>query len=263
MNWRVVRALLIKAGFVTSRNTFRALDVCFWPVMDLLIWGFVSVYMLKLSHAVPTAVTFLIGGTILWNVLFRAQQVISVTFLDELWSRNLLNLWASPVRASEYVSATYIMGTIQAVLVVLIMGGVAAWFYGFNLLSLGVSAAFLFVNLMLMGWWIGLMVLALVLRFGPPAEALAWALPYILQPVSAVFYPVSVLPAWMQQIAAFVPSAHVFEGMRQVLEHGYLDPNHIYAAFALNAVYMVLAGVSFNYFLEEARKKGFLAKYAV
>lgn len=262
MNWRVVKALLIKQGFVSSRNTFRALDVVFWPIMDLLIWGFVSIYMLKVSHAVPTVITFMIGAIILWNVLMRAQQVVSVNFLEELWSRNLLNLWASPARPIEYMTALYLMSLVQAVLVVVLMGLVAAGFYSFNVLSLGLSAGVLYANLMITGWSMGLVIVGLVLRYGPPAEALAWALPFILQPVSAVFYPVSILPVWMQQISAFVPAAHVFEGMRQILDKGSLDPVHIWCAFGLNAVYMILACLLFNFLLEDARRKGFLAKYA-
>ncbi len=261
MNFRVIRALIIKYAFICSRNTFRCMDVIFWPVMDLLLWGLVTVYMMKVSNAVPTLVTFLIAAIILWNVTYRAQQVVSVSFLDDVWSRNLLNIFAAPIRASEYVGAAYLMGAAQAVFVVLLLGGLAAMVHSFNLFTLGANLALLFVNLLLMGWSMGLVTTGFILRFGPPAEALAWAIPGILQPVSAVFYPISVLPSWLQPVAQCVPASHVFEGMRQLLATGAVDAHHLWCAFALNAFYMVVAAMTFRYFLEGARTRGFLAKY--
>ncbi|MBI4532603.1 MAG: ABC transporter permease [Candidatus Melainabacteria bacterium] len=263
MNWRVVRALIIKYAFICSRNSFRAMDLCFWPVMDLLVWGFVTVYMLKVSHAVPAAITFLIAATIMWNVLYRAQQVISVSFLDDVWSRNLLNIFVAPIKVSEYIAAAYLMGLVQAVIVVCLLGGLACLIYSFNVLSLGVSFALLFGNLLLMGWSMGLLTMGCILRWGPPAEALAWAIPFLVQPLSAVFYPVSILPAWLQPVAWCVPASHVFEGMRQVLEKGQLDAYHLWAASLLNILYMVVVAQVFQHFLAQARKRGYLAKYAM
>ncbi len=252
---------MIKFGFVCARNTFRAMDVFFWPVMDLLVWGFLSVYMLKVSNAVPALITMLIGATIMWNVLMRAQQLISVSFLDDLWSRNLLNIFAAPIRVSEYVTAAYLMGFIQAVLVILVLSVLANIFYSFNLFSIGLPLAFLFANLLLMGWSLGLVTTALILRWGPPAEALAWAIPFLVQPVCAVFYPVSVLPLWLQPVAYWVPAAHVFEGMRQILQTGHLDQSRLWCALGLNILYMVIAALVFRHLFQEARQRGYLAKY--
>lgn len=261
MNWRVIRALVLKYFFICSRNSFRAMDVFFWPVMDLLIWGFVTLYMLKVSNAVPAMVTFLIAGIILWNVLWRAQQVVSVSFLDDVWSRNLLNVFASPIRASEYISAAYLMGFLQATIVVILLGILAAFIYSFNMLTLGLSFGFLFVNLLLSGWSLGLLTTGFILRWGPPAEALAWAVPVLVQPLSAVFYPVSVLPPWLQPLAMCVPAAHVFEGMRQMLSKGYIESHYLWCAFFLNLLYMALSAFIFHSFFEQARRRGFLAKY--
>lgn len=262
MNPRVIRALITKYVFFCSRNTFRLLDLFFWPLIDLLVWGFVTMYMLQISHAVPTLITFLIAAVIFWNVLYRAQQVVTVSFLDDLWSKNLLNIYVSPTRPIEYICAAYIIGLVQAIIVILMLGGLSCVIYSFSVFSLGFTCAILFTNLLLMGWSLGLTIIGCILRWGPPAEALAWALPVLLQPVSAVFYPVTVLPAWMQTVAWFVPSTHVFEGMRQMLDHGQIDQAHIYWAFALNVVYAIGAGILYSHFFEQARRKGFLAKYA-
>lgn len=262
MNLRVVKALVIKYGFICSRNTFRALDVFFWPLMDLLVWGFVTMYMLKVSNAVPSLVTFLIGAVILWNVMFRAQQVVSVSFLDDVWSRNLLNIWAAPIRPLEYVGAACFMGLVQSLIILVMLGPAAVLLYQFNLSSMGPEFAFLFGNLILMGWSMGLLVTAFILRFGPPAEALAWAVPFLIQPVCAVFYPISVLPSWLHPIAFCVPASHVFEGMRQLLGEGRLDQSHVLYALLFNVLYMLIAAVAFKFFFEQARARGFLAKYA-
>ncbi|HEY9712159.1 MAG TPA: ABC transporter permease [Chroococcales cyanobacterium] len=261
MNFRIVRALILKYAYICSRNTFRALDVFFWPLMDLLLWGFLTVYMLDVSHSPPTMVTFLIAAIILWNVLWRAQQVISTSFLDDVWSRNLLNIFCAPIRTREYVGAAFIMGLAQSLLVTVLLSVLAMLFYKFSLLALGVSLGVLFANLVLMGWSIGLLTTSFVLRWGPPAEALAWAVPVLLQPISAVFYPVKVLPVWMQALAWCTPSAHVFEGMREILSTGHVDANRIWCAFLLNIALMAFSAYVFHSFLESARVKGFLAKY--
>lgn len=262
MNFRVIKALVLKYLYVCSRNTFRALDVFFWPVMDLLIWGFVSIYMMRVSSNVPKMIPILIAAIILWNVMYRAQQVVCVSFLDDVWSRNMLNIWAAPIRPFEYVGAGYLVGFMQAFIVVIVMGALAAFFYSFNILELGLHLAVLFSNLMFMGWSLGLVVTGLFLRFGPPAEALAWAVPFLVQPVSAVFYPVDVLPNWLQPVAQITPASHVFEGMRQLINTGHLDYSHMWAAIGLNILYMSIAALLFKSFYEQARQRGFLAKYA-
>ncbi len=128
MNLRVIKALVLKYLYVCSRNTFRALDVFFWPVMDLLIWGFMSIYMMRVTTTVPKMVPMLISAIILWNVLYRAQQVVCVAFLDDVWSRNMLNIWAAPIRPIEYVGAGYVVGFMQAFIVVVVMGSLAGIF---------------------------------------------------------------------------------------------------------------------------------------
>lgn len=262
MNIRVIRALIFKIAIVWSRSTFRAMDIFFWPLMDLLLWGFLTVYMLRVSSAVPSIITFLIGAIILWNVHYRAQQVVCLSFLEDVWSRNMLNIFTAPIRVSEYIMAAYFMGLLQAVMVMIILSLLAFLMYSFNILVVGLSLGALFVNLLLMGWALGLVTTGCIVRFGPPAEALAWAVPFLLQPVSAVFYPVSVLPGWLQPIALATPSSYVFEGMRQIMSGGGSPEPYLWKALGLNVIYLVVAGLIFNFLFTEARKKGLLAKYA-
>lgn len=261
MNLRVVKALLIKYAIVWSRTSFRLLDVFFWPVIDLLVWGFVTVYMLKVGNVVPSLITFLIAAIIFWNILYRSQQVVCVSFLDDVWSRNLLNIFAAPIRTSEYVMATYVLGFCQSVVVMCLLASLACALYSFNFLTLGFSAILLFGNLLLMGWSLGLFTTGFILRWGPPAEGLAWALPFLVQPISAVFYPVNVLPAWLQPVAWCLPSTYVFEGLRQFIAQGHMDFRYVQSAFLLNVIYMIICALVFKFLFEQARKMGFLAKY--
>jgi len=252
---------MIKYAFIVSRNNFRLMDLFFWPVMDLWLWGMVTVYMMKVSTSAPAMVTFLIAGIILWNVLYRAQQLVSVSFLDDVWSRNLLNIFGAPIRSCEYVGAACLMGLMQGLVVLLLLGVLAIFLHSLNVFSLGFMLAFFFVNLLLMGWSLGLMVTGCILKWGPPAEALAWAVPGLVQPIAAVFYPVNVLPSWLQPIALSFPASHIFEGMRTALAGHSVEPHHLWCAVLLNILYLSLFGYFFQVSLEDARKRGFLVKY--
>lgn len=286
MNWSAVRGLILRYIFLYSRTSFRILDIFFWPAMDLLVWGFVSVYLMRMSGAaagaagavngavnvnggaaaaigaggpIPAAVTFLIAAAILWNVLYRAQQSVTVSFLEDVWSRNFLNIFVAPVRVREFVAATYFIGFVQTLIVVAVLS-VMGMFYNFNLFALGWYVVPLFANLLVFGWAIGMATTGLILRYGHQAEALAWAIPFLIQPLAAVFYPISVLPPWLQPLAQAIPASHAFEGMRAVLAGNTLPVNDLMIASGLNLVYLVAAGWLFHHLFERARELGLLAK---
>jgi len=260
MSFTVIRALVLRYWFLYSRSTFRVLDLFYWPMMDLFVWGFLSMYLMRFQHGVPTYVTFLIGAIIFWNVLYRAQQAVTVSFLDDVWSRNLLNIFVAPVRPSDFIAATYLVGLIQCVIVVIVMT-LSAHAYSFDLFKLGAALMPLFANLVFMGWSLGMMTMAMILRYGEMAEPLAWAVPYILQPISAVFYPIDVLPAWLQPLAYASPATYVFEGMRQILRGEPFDSKYLLLAVVLNVAYMGLAALIFRRMFNEARQQGLLSKF--
>jgi len=267
-----VRGLCARYFYIYTRSGFRVLDIVFWPVMDLIVWGFVAKYFMRLdtganasgaASGVPGAITFLIGAIIFFNILYRAQQSISVSFLEDLWSRNLLNIFVAPITVAEFVAATYVVGIAQIAVVSSLMSGLAYLLYAFNILSLSFALIPLFLNLLVMGWSLGMMTTALVFRFGHQAEALAWAVPFLIQPISAVFYPVSVLPSWLQPVAYMVPATYVFEGMRHVLG-GHADiTQYLLTASGLNLLYFVLISFFFGGMLNNARERGALAKLVV
>ncbi len=262
MNLHRISGLILRYRYLYSRSTFRLLDLFFWPVMDLLVWGFLTRYMQSVQNAVPSSVTFLIGAIIFWNILYRSQQAVTVSFLEDIWSQNLINIFVAPIRISEFIAATYLVGLLQAIVVICLTSTMALFFYSFNLFTLGALLVPYFVNLLLMGWWMGMVTTALIIRWGHSAEALAWAVPYLIQPVAAVFYPVSILPLWLQPIAMAMPATYVFEGMRAALSGHPSDPSRLGMAFGLNALYMLGAGLFFRKMFNVARERGLLAKIA-
>lgn len=263
MNWHRISGLILRYRYLYSRSTFRLLDMFFWPTMDLLVWGFLSTYMMKMNSSMPAAVTFLIGAIIFWDVLYRSQQAVAVSFLEDVWSSNLLNVFVAPIRISEFIAATYCVGLFQSLVVIALTSVMAWFFYSFNLLTVGIGLLPYLINLLLMGWWMGMITTGLIVRWGHSAEALAWAVPYLVQPVIAVFYPVSVLPPWLQPVAWALPATHVFEGMRAALRGEPFDPVSVAWAFGLNLFYMVMCALFFRKMFDTARNRGLLAKIAL
>lgn len=245
--------------YLYKRSLPRLMEVFYWPVLDLAVWGFVSVYLSR-HESVPHFVTFFIGALILWDILFRSQQGISVSFLEDVWSRNLLNIFVSPLSASEYIVSLLFLSVIKLLLTSAVMVTLAWLLYSFNIFVLGFTLVPLVANLVVMGWSIGIITTALILRFGQEAEVLAWGIALLFQPVSAVFYPVSVLPGPLQAVASIIPAAHVFEGMRQVFSGGAFPTRELLSATALNGAYIAASVAFFSWNFRVVKRKGLLAK---
>lgn len=260
MNLRRVQALVLRYTFLYTRSAPRVAEMFFWPVMDLLVWGLLTVYLKKLQNLVPSTVTFLLGSMIFWDILYRAQQAVTLSFLEDIWARNLLNIFVAPVRVSEFIAATWVVGFVKILITVAILSSLAWSLYSFNLFHLGLSFIPLFINLLVMGWSVGMVTTAMITRWGQSAEALAWGIPFLIQPFCAAFYPLATLPKFLQPIALAIPATHVFEGMRAVLAGQGLAWHYVFAAAGLNGLYLLASALFFNYMFEKAREKGLLAK---
>ena len=174
MSLRPLKALLFKYGTLWIRSGFRAADFLFYPMVDLAIWSLVTTYMLKVSNAVPSTIIFLVSAIIFWNVLFRAQQVVCISFLDDVWCRNLLNMFTAPISTVEYIVACYLIGLAQALCILLLQVLLIYFTYSYNVFGIGLYAVIFFLNLLFTGWSIGLFTTGLIVRFGQSAETLAW-----------------------------------------------------------------------------------------
>jgi len=214
----------------------------------------------RLSGSVQRFITFFIGALILWDILFRSHQGISVSFLEDVWAKNLLNLFASPLSYAEYIFALMLVSVVKLVTVATIMAALAWILYSFNIFLIGISLIPFVLNLVVMGWAIGIITTALILRFGQEAEVLAWALGFLFMPVSAVFYPVSVLPLFLKTLARFVPASHVFEGMRGVISSGVFPLEQLLWSSGLNIVYILAAFLFFRWNFIVVKRKGLLVR---
>jgi len=256
---RRVGGVMLRQAYLYRRTFHRWLEIFYWPTMELLVWGFLTTY-LEDSNAGGVA-KFLLGALLLWDILFRAQQTVAVGFLEDVWGRNVLNVWASPIRPLEYVTGTVAIGLVRIVIGAAVAMTLAWVLFGFGVLALGLSLLPFVVALLLMGWAIGLVSTALILRFGQGFEELAWALVFLFQPFCAVFYPVSQMPEAIQPIARAIPASYVFEGMRQVLDGGAFPGAELVAAFVLDALYLLGGWALFAWMLRQVRERGLLSRF--
>jgi ABC-2 type transport system permease protein len=256
---RRIWAMMYRHLSLYRRSWPRIIEMAYWPVLQMLIWGFTARFLgTRTGSPVALAAGTLLGGVLLWEVSLRAQMGVAVSFLEEIWSRNLGHVFVSPLRPWELVAALLGMSIVRLVVGVT-PAVVLAWLlYAFNIFSFGPVLLLFFVNLLVMGWWVSLGVVSLLLRHGAGAEALAWTVMFGLTPFSAVFYPVSVLPAAMRPIALALPSSHVFEGMRQVLADGSIAWGHLGWACGLNVIWIAAAGLVFARQFHAARVRGAL-----
>lgn len=255
-----VCALLLRQLFLYRRSLIRSLEIVYWPVMDLLVWGFLSVYVARLRGGGAVAVAFLIGGMILWDIFFRVQQAISVSFLEDIWTRNVPNIFVSPISTTEFLLATMLLGVMKVVVIGLLLAVLALALYAFNIFQYGLPLLPFVLNLILSAWGMGIITTALILRFGQGAEVLAWAVAFLFQPFSAVFYPVSVLPGAIQPLAWALPVTHAFEGMRAVLTGRAIPWEHVAWAAAENVVLLAMAAAVFAWAMHIARELGLLLR---
>ncbi len=262
---RRIWGLMYRHLALYRRSWPRVLELIYWPVLQMLIWGFTTSFIVRqaTSHqgggggAALVVAGALLGGVLLWEVALRSQMGVALSFLEELWSRNLGHLFVSPIRPWEMVAALLSISMLRMLTGVLPAVLLAFVLYGFNLFGLGPVVVLFFANLMVMGWWVALGVVSLILRHGVGAEALAWSVLFGLTPFSAVFYPVSVLPAAMRPVAFVLPSSHVFEGMRAALG-GIVSWGELGWAVAFNLFWLGVLTLVFTAQFRQARLRGAL-----
>lgn len=253
-----VGAMVLRYGYLMRGSWPRMIELVYWPAMQIILWGFISEFLRTQSPWLAQTSFAFLAAVLLWDVVFRGQLGVSVVFFEELYSRNLGHLFASPLRSYELVSALLVISLIRTVIGVGSAALIALWLYHYSVFALGLPLVAFFLNLLVMGWSIGLLVAALVLRYGLGAENLAWAGIFALAPVSGIYYPVSVLPAWLQPVAHLIPASYVFQGMRAVLFRHVFDWHAFWVASLLNGVYLIAGIATFLGVFQVARKRGLL-----
>ena len=263
MNARRVTAVSRRHAYVLMRSPHRWFDVFIWPVVDVLLWGSLGVFIAdQSSDAEQAGVTYLLAGILLFHVLYQSQIAASTGFLEETWSRNLLNLLATPLTELEYAAGVALFGLAKLTVAMTVVALAAFAFFAFSITSVGWALIPIGLLLLLAGWSISLFVVGLVLRFGQSAEVLAWGILFVVMPLSGVFYPVDALPPILQPIARVLPTTHVFAAARTVIDGQPLPWDQL--AYALAGT-IVLAGLGVFYvtsMLRTFRHRGYVTRFS-
>ncbi|MBI3993265.1 MAG: ABC transporter permease [Candidatus Lambdaproteobacteria bacterium] len=253
-----VAAMLLRYGYLLRGSWPRLLELVYWPTVQMMLWGFMTNFLVTNSTWVAQAAGVLISGVLLWDILYRSQLGVAMMFLEEMYARNLGQLFVSPLRPLEWVISLVTVSLLRTLISFVGASLLAILFYHFSIFSLGFPLIFFFFNLMVMGWAIGLAVCGLVLRYGMGAESMAWVAIFALAPFTGIYYPIGSLPAPLQVFAHLLPSSYVFEGMRAVLIQHVVRYDLLRNAVALNVVYMVLGTIAFLIAFRAARVRGML-----
>jgi len=255
---RRIGAMGLRYLYLLRSSWTRIVELAYWPIMQMILWGFMTQFLLTAESPVIKAAGMLIAAVLLWDVMFRSNIGVAVSFLEEMWSRNLAQLFTSPLRPYEWALSLLFISLVRTVIGVIPAALLAIPLYSYSIFDMGLPLIAFFMNLMIFGGAIGLAVSALVLRFGMGAESLAWVGIFLVAPISGIYYPIAILPDWLEPVAWALPSAHVFEGMRAVLADGVFHMDLFVNALMLNALYLTAGFAIFLYVFRLARIKGML-----
>jgi len=261
MDFKRIWAIGLRQYYLMRGTPARVLPLFAWVAVDILLWGFITKYLGTITSPGHQFVPQLLGAVLLWDFFTRVMHGMSTAFFEDVWSRNFLNVFASPILLSEYLGglvATSILTSIVGLGVMLLL---ASTVFGLSLLSYGAMIVPFLLILFLFGIALGILAIAMVLRLGPASEWLIWPIPAIISPFAGVFYPLSTLPAWMRWVGRLLPPSYVFEGMRSVVTSGVCSPAALLGGGVLCVAYVLLAYGFFGYIFRQVVRNGTIARY--
>ena len=255
MNFYAIFGVFLRYFYVMRKGLHQLCDLLYWPLVDILLWGLASVWMQKESqeHQLPL---LLMTALIFWHITWRGSTDISVSLLQEFWHRNLINLFSTPLKISEWIAGMLLL-CICKLAVMIVFGSVMVYIlYSLNVFAIGWTFLPFAASLLIFGWTIGFFSSSLIIYWGHKVEMLAWMTPYLFAPFSAVFYPVAVLPGWAQSIAYCLPTTYIFEGMRSILTAGEFPFHFFWISIALNLLFLSAALYTFVIMYKKSLDKG-------
>ena len=258
MKFHRMYALSLRHLYLIRSSFPRILDLIYWPTIQIVLWGFISKFFTMHSDFYNHTVGIILSAAILYDFLFRSSISFNMLFLEEIWSRNFTNLFVAPLKVSEIITALTATALLRTLIGIVPAVLIATPFFGVSLFSLGPTLILLFLSLYLFGITLGLLVTAGLLRYGPAFENIAWSSLFLLAPLGCVYYPLSILPDWLQMLAKGLPLVYIFEEARSILINNTVNYSNIISALALNLVYFISAVVIFYLAFSGARNKGTL-----
>lgn len=257
INFKRVFAMVLRYTYNLKHSLDRLSDMFYWPLLDLLIWGVTGLYLARLNvHSSSNYLFIILNGLIFWIIVWRAQYEINTNLLSELWDKNILNLFVSPLKIQEWILSFMIFGFIKSLISMFFSASIAFLLYGYNIFQYGPWLLIFLTSLLLTGWAGGFLVAGFLIRYGERIQTLAWGGIAIIIPFSALYYPVSVLPTWAQKVALFFPSSYVFESLRDYLFTKQVHFDKLFVSFGLNVIYLTLALIFFRYMFNKSKKLG-------
>ncbi|MBI2112200.1 ABC transporter permease [Candidatus Woesearchaeota archaeon] len=254
-----ITAMLWNYYYDTIHSADRLFDVFYWPILDIFIWGFMTYFIQGLSEV--RLINVILGGILLWVFIWRASQDIAVYLLENFWTRNVYHLFASPLRTSELAISLFIVGAVRSFVAFIVMAILSYLLYGFKVISFNILHFSLFVLILfLFAWGIGLLISSFIFRWGSRVQVLAWSIIWVIQPFSCVFYPLSALPLWAAKIAVFLPTTHVFEGMRASLQGLAINYQSLAYAFLFSVIFLIISAWVLSLAIKRSKHRGLLAK---
>ena len=258
MNWNKIYALSLRHIYLIKGSFPRILDLIYWPTIQIFLWGFISKFFTLSSSYYSNTVGVILSAAILYDFLFRSSISYNMMFLEEIWSRNFTNLFIAPIKISEIITALTFTAIFRTLVGLFPAALIAIPLFGVSIFKIGVPLIFLLTSLYIFGVTLGLLVTAGLLRFGPSFENIAWASLFFLAPLGCIYYPVEILPAFLQIIAKALPLVHIFEELRNILINNETNYQAIFLSIAISIIYFIFGVITFYIAYYGAKKRGTL-----
>lgn len=262
MNLRRTYAIALRHAYLVRGSISRLMPMFSWVLVDMVLWGFITKFLNHVTQSGYNFVAAMLGAVLLWDFYIRVMQGVTMAFFEDVWSRNFLNVFASPIRISEYVSGLVVSSIATSSVGLGVMLLVTTTVFGLSFFAYGIALLPFFLVLFTSGIALGIAAAGMVLRLGPASEWFVWPIPALLSPFAGVFYPLSTLPVWMQYIGRALPPAYVFEAMRAIVGGGAVDWSKLAISIAMSAGHVVLASWYFTAMYRQAVRTGLIARYS-
>jgi ABC-2 type transport system permease protein len=258
MNWNKIYALSLRHIYLIKGSFPRILDLIYWPTIQIFLWGFISKFFTLSSSYYNNTVGIILSAAILYDFLFRSSISYNMMFLEEIWSRNFTNLFIAPIKLSEIIAALTFTAILRTLIGLIPASLIAIPLFGVSIFKIGIPLVFLLITLYIFGVTLGLLVTSGLIRYGPSFENIAWASLFFLAPLGCIYYPIDILPSWLQVVANLLPLVHIFEEMRSILIDNIINYYDVLKAFLISLVYFAIGVIVFYYSYGGAKKRGTL-----
>jgi ABC-2 type transport system permease protein len=233
-----------------------------WQIIEIFQWGFITKYLGNFGGAVFSFTTFILGAIILWQFMGRVQTGIMVAFLEDIWTSNFINFFASPLKVKEYLLGLILTSLTISTTGLIIMVLVAGLIFGYNVFIIGLYILPFLLMLFIFSVAMGIFITAIVFKLGPMAEWLGWPIPALMSIFVGVFYPISMLPSYLQTISWLLPPTYVFDSVRMILSGNFDIGTNLLCGFGLAIMYLFIMYLFFLKVYKKNLKSGAISRFS-